>query len=171
MSASQLESGCGSGRFYSLAWTLPSTFERLMERALKGLQWQTLLLYLDDVIAFSNNFESQVDWLMVVCQCFNCCFGWSYGWTLNCSFSTVEAMASKVPSVPERRELSRPYSQSARCGHQPCQDSDSKGKEWSILHAEKKTVSLLHWTLQTVMFRLCHNHQTAEHPEQHEWIQ
>ena len=33
----------------------PSTFERLMERVLQGLQWQILLVYLDDVIIFSKN--------------------------------------------------------------------------------------------------------------------
>ena len=31
----------------------PATFEQLMEKVLKGLQWQTLLLYLDDTIVFS----------------------------------------------------------------------------------------------------------------------
>ena len=36
--------------------SVPATFERLMEKVLKGLQWQTLLLYLDDVIV-SKDFE------------------------------------------------------------------------------------------------------------------
>jgi hypothetical protein len=39
----------------------PACFERLMERVLKGLQWQTLLLYLDDVIVFSPDFDSHLD--------------------------------------------------------------------------------------------------------------
>ena len=39
----------------------PATFERLMEKVLKGLQWQTLLLYLDDVIVFSKDFESHLE--------------------------------------------------------------------------------------------------------------
>ena len=30
----------------------PSTFERLMETVLRGLQWKTVLVYLDDVIVF-----------------------------------------------------------------------------------------------------------------------
>ena len=33
----------------------PATFEQLMKKVLKGLQWQTLLLYLDDVIVFSKD--------------------------------------------------------------------------------------------------------------------
>lgn len=44
----------------------PATFERLMEQVLKGLQWKTLLLYLDDVIIFSRDFESHMDRLAVV---------------------------------------------------------------------------------------------------------
>ena len=40
------------------------------KKALKRLQWHTLQLYLDDVIVFSNNFESQVERQVVVCQCF-----------------------------------------------------------------------------------------------------
>ncbi|PIK52715.1 hypothetical protein BSL78_10404 [Apostichopus japonicus] len=38
----------------------PATFERLMERVLKGLQWQTCLLYLDDVIVYGETFEKAV---------------------------------------------------------------------------------------------------------------
>ena len=35
----------------------PATFERLMETVLHGLQWQTCLLYLDDIIIFGHTFE------------------------------------------------------------------------------------------------------------------
>ena len=38
----------------------PSTFERCMELVLKGLQWKTLLIYLDDVIIFSPDFDTQI---------------------------------------------------------------------------------------------------------------
>ena len=38
----------------------PSTFERCMELVLKGLQWKTLLIYLDDVIIFSRTFEEHI---------------------------------------------------------------------------------------------------------------
>ncbi len=38
----------------------PATFERLMERILKGLQWKTCLIYLDDVIVYANEFEEAV---------------------------------------------------------------------------------------------------------------
>ena len=32
----------------------PATFERLMEKMLMRLQWQTCLLYLDDIIIYSR---------------------------------------------------------------------------------------------------------------------
>ena len=38
----------------------PSTFERLMERVLQGLQWHQCLLYLDDVIIYSTTFSEHV---------------------------------------------------------------------------------------------------------------
>ncbi|PIK54499.1 Retrovirus-related Pol polyprotein from transposon [Apostichopus japonicus] len=38
----------------------PATFERLMEKILSGLQWQTCLVYLDDVIIFGKNFEEHI---------------------------------------------------------------------------------------------------------------
>ena len=41
-----------------------------MEKGLKGLQWQTLLLSLDDVIIFSKDFESHLERLGELCQCF-----------------------------------------------------------------------------------------------------
>lgn len=38
----------------------PSTFERLMEKVLSGLQWQTCLVYLDDIIIFGRSFEEHM---------------------------------------------------------------------------------------------------------------
>ena len=35
----------------------PSTFERLMERVLAGLHWQTCLVYIDDILIFAPSFE------------------------------------------------------------------------------------------------------------------
>ena len=35
----------------------PSTFQRCMEMVLRGLQWKTLLFYLDDIIVISSNIE------------------------------------------------------------------------------------------------------------------
>lgn len=34
----------------------PSTFERLMENVLRGLQWSELLVYMDDIISPCSNF-------------------------------------------------------------------------------------------------------------------
>lgn len=38
----------------------PATFERLMEYVLSGLQWETCLIYLDDIIIFSDTFENHL---------------------------------------------------------------------------------------------------------------
>ena len=44
----------------------PSTFERLMERVLEGLQWKIALLNVDDVIIFSATVEEQFERLRCV---------------------------------------------------------------------------------------------------------
>ncbi len=44
----------------------PSTFERLMERVLAGLRWETLLVYLDDIIVMGSSVEESVDRLATV---------------------------------------------------------------------------------------------------------
>ena len=46
----------------------PSTFERLMERILAGLQWQVAVLYLDDVIVFGRSFGEHMQRLCLVLQ-------------------------------------------------------------------------------------------------------
>ena len=38
----------------------PATFERMMERVLAGLHWEICLIYLDDVIIFSETFEDHL---------------------------------------------------------------------------------------------------------------
>ena len=43
--------------------TAPATYQWLMELALSGLQWSLCLIYLDDVIVFSEDFDEQVDHL------------------------------------------------------------------------------------------------------------
>ena len=44
----------------------PSTFERLMETVLRGLNWKTLLIYLDDVLVFSSDVTSHLNRLQDV---------------------------------------------------------------------------------------------------------
>ena len=39
----------------------PSTCQRLMELVLNGLQWQTCLIYLDDIIVFSPSFDQHIE--------------------------------------------------------------------------------------------------------------
>lgn len=46
----------------------PSTFERLMENVLRGLQWKELLLYMDDIISIANTFEDGVERLERIFQ-------------------------------------------------------------------------------------------------------
>ena len=38
----------------------PSTFQKLMEFVLSGLQWQTCLVDLDNVIVFGRDFEEHL---------------------------------------------------------------------------------------------------------------
>ena len=38
----------------------PATFERLMDRVMAGLQWDILLIYLDDVIVFGKTVEVEI---------------------------------------------------------------------------------------------------------------
>ena len=35
----------------------PATFERMMEKVLSGLHWETCLIYLDDILVFGSSFE------------------------------------------------------------------------------------------------------------------
>lgn len=46
----------------------PGTFQRLMEFVLAGLQWQVCLVYLDDVIVYSRDFNEHVERLREVFQ-------------------------------------------------------------------------------------------------------
>jgi hypothetical protein len=39
----------------------PSTFQRCMEMILRGLQWKTVLIYLDDIIIFSPTIDEHLD--------------------------------------------------------------------------------------------------------------
>ena len=46
----------------------PSTFQRCMELILRGLQWKTVLIYLDDIIVFSPSIEEHLNQLADVFQ-------------------------------------------------------------------------------------------------------
>ncbi|XP_072181443.1 uncharacterized protein [Diadema setosum] len=43
----------------------PATFERLMEKVMKGLQWEILLIYLDDVSVYGRTVEEEIEPLNV----------------------------------------------------------------------------------------------------------
>ena len=38
----------------------PATFQRLMDHCLAGLKWHSVLVYLDDIVIFSKDFDSHV---------------------------------------------------------------------------------------------------------------
>ena len=60
-SAFVTRSGLWQGTVFPLCLTsAPGNFERLMETVFHGLQWETLLIYLDDVIIFSKDVESHL---------------------------------------------------------------------------------------------------------------
>ena len=46
----------------------PATFQRVMQEVFRGLNWKFVLIYLDDVIVFSNSFNEHVDHLRQVFQ-------------------------------------------------------------------------------------------------------
>ena len=46
----------------------PATFQRLMELALRGLQWHTFLIYLDDIVAYGKTFEEHLQRVRVVLE-------------------------------------------------------------------------------------------------------
>ena len=45
-----------------------ATFQRVMELAIKGLQWQICIIYVDDCIIFSSTFDEHIDRLRMVFQ-------------------------------------------------------------------------------------------------------
>ena len=47
----------------------PATFERFMDRVLRGLKWEICLCYLDDVVIFGRTFDEQNRRLDVVLTC------------------------------------------------------------------------------------------------------
>lgn len=56
--------GCGLWQFIRMPFGLcsaGSTFERMMEQILAGLNYRTCLVYIDDIILFSKSFEKQIE--------------------------------------------------------------------------------------------------------------
>jgi predicted RNase H-like HicB family nuclease len=45
-----------------------STFERLIEKALRGFQWRVAVLYLDDIVVFGKTWEQHFDNLTQVLE-------------------------------------------------------------------------------------------------------
>ena len=47
----------------------PATFQRLMDSVLRGLHWTSVLVYLDDIILFSQTFAEHLEHLREVFNC------------------------------------------------------------------------------------------------------
>ena len=47
----------------------PATFQRLMDSVLRGLYWKSVLVYLDDIILFSQTFAEHLEHLREVFHC------------------------------------------------------------------------------------------------------
>ena len=47
----------------------PATFQRLMDRVLAGMQWETCLVYLDDIIVLGSDVPQMLQWLGQVFSC------------------------------------------------------------------------------------------------------
>ena len=61
----------GQYRFKVLSFGLanaPALFQRLMDTVLKGLTWETCLVFLDDIIVYSETFDEHVQRLTAVFQ-------------------------------------------------------------------------------------------------------
>ena len=61
--------GGGLYRFLTMPFGLcnaPGTFQRLMEQTLRGLQWEIAVLYIDDIIVFSETVETHLERLGAV---------------------------------------------------------------------------------------------------------
>lgn len=73
----------------------PATFERLMESVLSGLHWQTCLAYLNDIIVFSDTFESHIERLSKVLE--------------RIEKAGLKKFSQKVPIVSTQSRLLRTY--------------------------------------------------------------
>ncbi|UYV69751.1 hypothetical protein LAZ67_7000606 [Cordylochernes scorpioides] len=47
----------------------PATFERMMDKILKGLKWTMALCYLDDIVVYSKSFNEHLHRLEIILQC------------------------------------------------------------------------------------------------------
>ncbi len=46
----------------------PSTFERLMDEVMRGMQWEECLIYLDDIISFGKDFDQELERLIRILE-------------------------------------------------------------------------------------------------------
>ncbi|UYV84530.1 K02A2.6-like, partial [Cordylochernes scorpioides] len=49
----------------------PATFERMVDKILRGLKWTMVLCYLDDIVVYSKSFNEHLHRLEIILQCLN----------------------------------------------------------------------------------------------------
>ena len=86
----------------------PGMFQRHMKIFLADLQWQTCLVYLDDVIIFGQNFEEHHEQLKEVFQ-----------WVPP---SRLQAETIKALPAEKKSPVPWPCHFRGRCKHQTCED-------------------------------------------------
>lgn len=93
----------------------PATFQRVIEKVLSGLQWRISVLYLDDIIVHSRDFDTHLENLNLVLD--------------RLQAANLKLKAKKCNFFPERSEFPRTCSFSRRNKDRFVKDNSSEGME------------------------------------------
>ena len=114
-----------------------------MEKVLQGLQWKSLLLYLDDVIVFSTDFSSHIDRLRTVLTRFR--------------HAKLKLKPSKMRAVTATGKIPRPCGKQGGSQHGPGKGGSCAKMEGTPMSERATDLPRIHWILQAVLSRLCHS--------------
>ena len=92
-----------------------STFERIIEKTLAGLQWQIAVPYLDDIVVFGKSFEDHLCNLRKVFD--------------RLSEAGLKLKPKKLSVFTRRNIVSGTYSVEIWHQNGPCESSSSEGNE------------------------------------------